>query len=296
LYDAARKKYVFVKRAIERTRFRRMSHTAFSDDFVHWEVDPYIFAPDESDAVRAAERGAERVDFYSEAVIPYEGIYLGWVDCFYLSNVGKIGTKDQYHDGSIESEVMWSRDAVHWIRVEPGCAALPRGPAGAFDHGFVMISMSPIVQGDEVWLYYTGARCTHACGGMIDGRPAIDDHDHGRKDYQSMSIGLARWKLDRFVSLDADNASRSVITRPLEFCGRSLVINADASGGEVRVELQDAAGNAIEGYEAAKSRPLRGDSLAHSVKWTGGSELPDVRPLRLRFKMRNASLFSFTVR
>jgi len=295
-YDKSRQKYVFVKRAMDRSIFRRMSHTAFSSDFIHWEVHPHIFAPDERDAARAAERGAERVDFYSEAVVPYEGFYLGWVDCFYLSSIGQVGTKNQYHDGVIESELMWSRDAVHWIRVAPGQPVIPRGPVGAFDHGFVMISMSPIVRENEVWLYYTGAKCTHACGGTIDGRPALEDHDHGQGDYQSMSIGLARWKLDRFVSLDADDTFRNVITKPITFSGRALTINASVTGGAVQVELQNEGGKAIEGYQATRSDPIRGDSLAHAVTWAGQPSLPDTRPLRLRFRMRNASLFSFNLR
>ena len=74
------------------------------------------------------------------------------------------------------------------------------------------------------------------------------------------------------------------------------MVNADASEGELQVELQDAAGNKIKGYEADQCKPLMSDSLSHTVRWAQQSGLPDQRPLRVRFKMRNTSLYSFQIK
>ena len=290
-YDAISRQYVFLKRKLE-NEHRRMIQTAFSDDFVHWRTDPYVFAPDEDDAKRATERGAQRMDFYGLRAFPYEGFYLGLLDCFYLWRMP--GPKT-FHDGPIEVELVWSRDAVHWNRVAPGQPVIPRGQPGTFDGGMVL-GRSVLVHGDEIMVFYDAAGCTHGCGSSSYGGPVTEDHVHEGEPGETRSIGLARWRLDRFVSLDADGAMRSVITKPLNFSGKSLVINVDASHGLVRVEVQDAAGKVIEGYEAAHCEPLRSDELAHTVKWSGRSELPESRPLRLRFVMRNASLYSFAMR
>jgi hypothetical protein len=308
-YDASLKKYVFVKRLMDRSIFRRMIQTAFSDDFIHWEVHPHVFKPDEDDAVHVARRGAQRLDFHSASPLPYEGIYLGWVDCFYLRPIMPPNEKkDQflpgtpgshghyYHDGTLAPELTWSRDAVHWNRVERGTPVIARGPAGAFDHGFVVATMSPHVIKDEIWVYYTGAKCTFACGAKYHGQPASEDHAHDREKHQAMAIGLARWKLDRLVSLDADGTFRSVITKPLQFSGNSLTVNADAAEGELQVELLDTSGNAIGGYNADQCEALQSDSLSHTVRWAGKPRLPDQRPLRLRFKIRNTSLYSFQIK
>lgn len=292
-YDWDHKRYVFVKRKLA-GEHRRMIQTAFSDDFTNWKLNPFIFAPDEADAQRAVRRGVQRMDFYGLSAIPYEGFYLGWVNCFYLWRMNP-GQRRIFHDGTIAPELVWSRDAVHWNRAEPGRAVIPRGPAGAFDHGMLSASMSPLVRGDELWVYYTGASCTHGCGAPMDQGPA-PGHAHPDTGTRKNAIGLARWRLDRFVSLDADHAVRSVITKPLDFSGKSLVINANASGGFLQVELQDAAGKAIKGYEAANCKRFSGDELAHRVQWAEHLELPETRPLRLRFAMRNASLFSFAIR
>jgi len=119
-------------------------------------------------------------------------------------------------------------------------------------------------------------------------------HDHPW-DAKTMSIGLARIRLDGFVSLDARDEKGILTTRPLVFDGNHLVINADATDGSLAVEIQDAAGSAIDGYALSDCRPLNADAVRHTVRWSGGAALGTLsrQPVRLRFVLKNAKLYAF---
>jgi hypothetical protein len=99
------------------------------------------------------------------------------------------------------------------------------------------------------------------------------------------------YRLDGFVALAAGPDGGEAVTRPLRFRGSKLVLNYRAgAGGSVRVELQDAGGRPLEDYAAE----LRGDEVAGVVAWPKG----DLRPLaggpvRIRFLLKDAELFSF---
>ena len=58
-------------------------------------------------------------------------------------------------------------------------------------------------------------------------------------------------------------------TKPFRVAGNTLLVNADAHGGSVTVEVLDADGGAREGFGLADAEPLASDSLAHKVAWKG---------------------------
>jgi hypothetical protein len=70
---------------------------------------------------------------------------------------------------------------------------------------------------------------------------------------------------------------------------------ATQPGGSVRVELQDAAGKPIPGFALANCKPLDGDHIAHDARWRNASDLSELtgKPIRLRFVIRDADLYSF---
>ena len=111
------------------------------------------------------------------------------------------------------------------------------------------------------------------------------------------AIGVARLRLDGFVSLDAREAEGRVTTWPLSFQGGDeLRVNADAAGGFLWVEALTAFGEPIEGLTQDDCLPLRRDALNHLIEWRGGKSLKQAsQPLRLRFSMRNVSLYSFQI-
>lgn len=107
------------------------------------------------------------------------------------------------------------------------------------------------------------------------------------------------YRKDGLVALSAHADSKSAqgeaLTRPFTFTGKSLVLNyATARSGSVQVEVQDENGQPIAPFVAA-SALLRGDDTAATVKWNQQSDLSALagQPVRLRFVLKDASLFSF---
>ena len=59
----------------------------------------------------------------------------------------------------------------------------------------------------------------------------------------------------------------------------ALAINADATGGSIKVELLNPQGYRVRGYSLNESAELKGDSFAHAVSWQGVNGLPSGRHL-----------------
>jgi len=109
--------------------------------------------------------------------------------------------------------------------------------------------------------------------------------------------GLATCLRDRFVSLDAGAIEGELITKPMKLAGRELHINADATRGEIRVEVLDESRQPIPGFKSAESAVVRGNAVALPVAWKSKTDLASVagKAVRFRITMRNARLYSFEV-
>ncbi len=118
--------------------------------------------------------------------------------------------------------------------------------------------------------------------------------------------GADRWEIRRyrlrtggFVSVHAPYAGRESLTRPLLFQGKGLEINYSTSAaGHVRLEIQDAAGNAVDGYTLEECPEIVGDQIERVGSWKAGSDLRSLasRPVRLRFVLKDANLYSIRFR
>ena len=134
------------------------------------------------------------------------------------------------------------------------------------------------------------------CGWQSTSSWAATTFPHGHGDGESAGgIGLATLRLDGFVSVEG---SGTLTTKPLVFIGDGLEVNADATGGSLRVEALDLEGNVIEGFSKDDCEPLTANVIGHLLKWTGKDDchLIQAQPIRLRFHLENAKLFSFTPR
>ena len=271
----------FHKRTPEhRGKRRRLVYLATSRDVQHWSEPTLVMAPDEIDDAQVQAEGGRYAQFYNMSVFPYGGQFLGLVTHFrYTGPPKERGPLQSGDDGPVDVQLVHSRDGRRWHRCEDRSPVIPTGPH-AYDAGCVLgVINGPVVVGDELWLYYTAITTTH--GGYVPKK--------------KITIALAKWRLDGLVSLDAGAEGGVVETVPLRCPSGRLVVNADASGGELRVGVLDEEGSPLPGFAEADCVPLGADAVRHTVRWKQHDRLPVDRPLRLRFRLKNARLFSFAV-
>ena len=178
-----------------------------------------------------------------------------------------------------------TRDDQEWNLewVYGGRPLIPPGVPGRFDCRWIQAAPNIITWKDKHWLYYVGLARSH------DGQ--WSPHITGPKG----GIGLATIRRDGFISLRAGARSASVTTKALRFNGNRLTVNAlTQGGGHVAVELQDAVGNPIPGFALADCEGLVGEEVDRVVRWKRGSAVSGLagRPIRMRFVLRDADLFS----
>jgi hypothetical protein len=106
------------------------------------------------------------------------------------------------------------------------------------------------------------------------------------------------FRIDGFVSLHASMRGGEVITKPMIFEGNRLIVNLSTSAaGSLRVGICDEDNRAIKGYGIDDCTEIFGDEIERTVEWKGGDvgELAG-KPVRLRFVLRDADLYSFAFR
>ena len=113
---------------------------------------------------------------------------------------------------------------------------------------------------------------------------------------KTISIGLAKWRLDGLVSLDAGHFDGMVETVPLQLSGEQLEVNVDAGAGSLAVEVLSAAGEPLPGFAREDCQTIDTDGVREAVRWSGDARLPVGQPLRLRFHLQDARLYSFRSR
>lgn len=289
-----------------RGHVRRLIAVATSWDFRRWESHGVCLEPDEQDDAWAQDAG-QRTEFYGMAGFAYGGQFLAFLPVFDVikdargepgmpASVAADGSKGLHApaaisesgkeidqapwDGPIAAQLAHSRDGLTWQRFEDRSPIIPRGAPGSFDAGCILCSADrPIVHGDEVWHYYTAVNTMH--GGPMPPK--------------TISIGRAAWRLDGFVSLDAGHLGGVVETVPLLLEGDRLVVNADAGSGSLEVEVLTAEGAPLAGHTREECQAIHTDNVRQTVVWNSDSRLPTGQPLRLRFYLREASLYSFRI-
>ena len=102
-------------------------------------------------------------------------------------------------------------------------------------------------------------------------------------------------RTDGFASVSAPWTGGEMVTKPFTFTGKELELNyRTGAPGFVRVEIQDAAGTPIPGFTLEDGSEIIGDEIDRIVAWKQGSDVSRLagRPVRLRFVMKDADLFS----
>jgi len=206
----------------------------------------------------------------------------------------------------LEFELAASRDGLSWTRVHQGERFIPCGGPGEWDRFNNSISCNPVRVGDELWFYYSGRTFRHGGYSGKDwgtedarterarvGETGVAANTPGFFRGMRGAIGLAKLRLDGYVSLDASYDGGSVTTVPVLPGGDSLHLNAAARWGDIVVEVLGA-----DGEPVAISEPVSGNDTDLIVRWPGGQPNPLATddPVQLRFKLRNARLYAYWVR
>ena len=290
-----------------RGHVRRLVAVATSRDFKTWAGRGVCLVPDELDDAWCQDPG-QRTEFYGMSGFVYGDQFLGFLPVFDVirdargesgmpASVAADGSSGLHApaaisesgaeidqapwDGPIAAQLVHSRDGRSWHRFEDRTPIIPRGEPGSFDAGCILCSADrPLVRGDEVWHYYTGVSTMH--GGPMPPK--------------TISIGLAKWRLDGFVSLDAGHFGGVVETVPLQLSADGLEVNVDARDGSLAVEALSASGEPLPGLTLEDCQAVQSDGVRQVVRWRGEPRLPVGQPLRLRFHLQNAKLYSFRIR
>jgi len=302
----------FVKMTSPTTKFTRRRSFAVltSRDFVTWSQPHLVFVADKTDDDGALARINEVRPLLLTPTDPkllashiygvggpihLESCTLALLRLFTVH--GKTG------DGPSEIQLAVSRDLQHWERPfrQP---IIPRGKVGTsyedsdWDACWFNHEGPGVAVGDEIWVYYSARNTPHDhpagfATGSFPKEAVAEARKHIGTQYRS-GTGIAVWKRDRFVSVDASAAGGVLTTVPITFSGSRLELNAATKpGGEIVVEILDKNGRLL-----GNSKPFRGDDLRHCVQWQSPLNLASLAgsPITLRFQIKNAALDAFAFR
>lgn len=159
-----------------------------------------------------------------------------------------------------------------------------------YDRTFMEAFVSPGV-GAENWT----SRTNYPARNVVQTGPA-EMSVYLNQNYGQPTAHLRRYslRLDGFASIHADYDGGEMITKPLTFQGPQLLLNfATSAAGGLKVEIQKPDGTPIPGFLLADCDELIGNEVERAVSFKGSS-LDGLagQPVRLRFAMRDADLFS----
>jgi hypothetical protein len=255
-------------------RCRRYAEDADVVEGATWEKGgpPFWVGADDLDPIRDDIKTPN--ELYNLDCVAYESLLLG------LFSMWRGQPKDRAKPNEIV--VGFSRDGYHWDR--PVRTAFIPVSERHGDWNWANVQSAGgccLVVGDELRFY-------------VSGRAGVP----GSSGSGICATGLATLRRDGFASMEAEEGAEGTLTtRPLRFTGTHLFVNVDADDGELRVEVLDEGGNALERFSRARCVPVRGDDTRRRVRWRGASDLSSLAgtSVRLRFHLRGGRLYSFWV-
>jgi hypothetical protein len=271
MVDTRKRRYVAFLRGAGPDSMWRV--TSESEDFVHWTPPRrilYILNEEES--------------LYNNSGFVYGAQYLGFLSHFDR----RAATQSQ------SVQLLTSRDGDDWMRAPATEPIVPLGEIGEWDRFQIMLTGAPpIVVGDRLYIYWRGTSRRHNKV-KSEFEPWID----ADQDRTTMSIGLGTLRLDGFASIDGSYNGGTITTVPYEVASADLHVNVKADHGALAAELLDESFDPIPGFGREDCVPVAADSVDATLCWQGAKKLPlDQlgKPVRIRFHLVNARLYSFWV-
>ena len=219
-----------------------------------------------------------RPELYSLSCAPYESLMLG----LFAIWTGPSNRHVHKEGGQKRNDILvgFSRDGFHWDRPCRDRFISSSWKKGTWNFGNVQpVGGGCLVVGDKLY-FYVSARADDPSG------------EHGQG-----TTGVAVLRRDGFASMDADGKARTMTTRPVTFKGKHLFVNVDCPKGELKAEVLDADGKAIEPFTLENCKPISCDKTLAGVTWKQAVDLSAVsgKPVRFRFQLTNGSLYAFWV-
>jgi hypothetical protein len=275
-YDEAREEFVdYGKMWLDgpggKTGWKHAMGRTASKDYLNWSKPELVLTPDDDDP--------PWVDFHTTPVFRHAECYICLAQILNRAIRG----------GVIDIEMFVSRDGFDWKRPFRDDFWLRNNNGKQFESGSIFTNSTPVILDDEMRFYY---------GAYSEGATGADNTLH------TGGIGMATLPRDRFAGIRtlavSDQPTLSeplhdighVTLKPMDLSSTSLTLNADATDGEIRVELLDADGYRVKGFTYDDAVPITGDSLRHEVRWNT-RDMSDVRgEFMVRIHLRGAEVFA----
>jgi hypothetical protein len=211
-------------------------------------------------------------ELYNLDSVAYESVMAGMFSIWHGAR-----TESPDRDKINNIKVGFSRDGFHWDRTNRTPIIDVSEDPEAWHYSNVQSAGGTLLTvGDQLYIYTSGRQ------GRFEG---------------VSSTGLSTMRRDGFTSMVGGDEGGTLTTRPVEFSGKYLFVNADAIGGQLQAEILDQHGNVIEQFSREKSVVFSSDSTSAQFSWDGISDLSGLagQPVKFRFYSTNSALYSFWV-
>lgn len=274
LWSEAEQRYVCYFRVFK-DGFRRIARTT-SDDFLTWTP---------MELMEYGDRPVEHL--YTNQTSPYFR-----APHIYVSIAARFMPGRQVV--TAEQAKVIGVDPKYFGDCSDGIFMITRGD-NRYDRTFMDGFLKPGV-GHENWV----SRTNYPALNVVPTGPA-EMSFYANQNYGQPTAHLRRYSLrtDGFVALHGGYDGGEMVSRPLIFSGKVLEINfATSAAGSLEVELQDAAGQPIDGFGLADCQEQIGNEIDRVVSWNKGSDVSALagKPVRLRLVLKDADVFSFRFR
>jgi hypothetical protein len=223
-----------------------------------------------------------RPELYSLDAVAYESLFIGLFGIYR----GEPNDREKPNDVCVG----FSRDGFHWSRLARDPFIPISETRGAWNYANVQSAGGCcVIAGDRLHFYVSGRQ-----GIAGTSLPGV------------CSTGLATLRRDGFASLSDEwpagiaraitGTPGTLLTRPVRFSGSHLFVNADIRG-EIKAEVIDASGRAIDGFSIDRSNAVTGNHSRFAMSWSDGATLAKLAgsPVRFRFHLKQARLYAFWV-
>ena len=251
----------------------------YSDDFRHWTVPELIHFDDGYDYPLYTNN----VEKYSRAPI-----YIGF-PVRYCERPEWTENIDQMPGAAIKRNAT-ERVEPRTGRVSTDCIFMCSRD-GKNWHRYNEAFLTPGYEDAHNWIY---GDCYLAYGMIDSGREYFSLYTIDRHFSFGWPRPLSRYEIrkDGFACCMAGGDETNLVTKPLIYDGGELRLNfATSAYGYIYVSVLDEDGSALSGGESVE---VFGDNIDRRVFFRGGTDLSAFagRPVRLKFRMRDAKLFS----